>query len=102
MTELFFLREEAVALTQEARNSLAFPDKQRSRLIHGARAYIIAAARHIGNEAIQMHGGVGITEELPISHYFRRLMVNAAQFGSRASNFDAFLTADTSICQLPA
>jgi alkylation response protein AidB-like acyl-CoA dehydrogenase len=42
-----------------------------------------------------MHGGVGVTEELSISHYFRRLMVNAALFGSRAANFEAFLTADT-------
>lgn len=95
MTELFLLREEAMALTQEARNALALPHDQRSRLIHGARAYIITAARHVGNEAIQMHGGVGVTEELSISHYFRRLMVNAALFGSRAANFEAFLTADT-------
>ena len=37
-----------------------------------------------------MHGGLGITDELDISHYLRRLMVNAALFGGRDQHFSRF------------
>jgi alkylation response protein AidB-like acyl-CoA dehydrogenase len=47
-------------------------------------------ARKVANEAVQMHGGLGITEELAVSHYFRRVMVNSTLFGSRLSHFERF------------
>ena len=50
-------------------------------------------ADKVANEAVQMHGGLGITEELDVSHYFRRLMVNAALFGNRDEHFARFLAA---------
>jgi len=39
---------------------------------------------------VQMHGGIGVTEELEISHHFRRLMVNRALFGDRDWQFERF------------
>ncbi|MBB5912390.1 hypothetical protein BJY24_001257 [Nocardia transvalensis] len=38
-----------------------------------ARLQVSGAARHIGQEAVQMHGGIGITTEYPVSHYTARL-----------------------------
>ncbi|NNH69740.1 acyl-CoA dehydrogenase [Nocardia uniformis] len=38
-----------------------------------ARLQVGRSARHIGQEAIQMHGGIGITTEYPVSHYVARL-----------------------------
>ncbi|WP_024799905.1 acyl-CoA dehydrogenase family protein [Nocardia sp. BMG51109] len=38
-----------------------------------ARLQVSRAARHIGQEAVQMHGGIGITTEYPVSHYVARL-----------------------------
>lgn len=38
-----------------------------------ARLQVGRAARHIGQEAIQMHGGIGVTAEYPVSHYVARL-----------------------------
>ena len=39
------------------------------------------AARFVGQQAIQLHGGMGVTEEMAVSHYFKRLTCIAALFG---------------------
>jgi len=93
MADLYMLRQEIEALTRGAQRALSAPTVQRTRFVSGARAYIAGAAQRVANEAVQMHGGVGVTEELPISHYFRRLMVNSAVFGNRDHHFRRFLNA---------
>lgn len=90
MVDLFLLQEESRALLRAAQEAMALPLAERSRLVSGARAYIGAAARRVANEAVQMHGGVGITEELEVSHHFRRVMVINALFGSRDAHFQRF------------
>ncbi|MRH91108.1 acyl-CoA dehydrogenase [Nocardia sp. SYP-A9097] len=47
-----------------------------------ARLQVGRSARHIGQEAIQMHGGIGITTEYPVSHYVARLTAIARTLGS--------------------
>lgn len=91
--DMFLLQEEIAALTRAAQDALLLPAAERARTVSGAKAYISNAARKVANEAVQMHGGLGITEELDVSHYFRRLMVNAALFGSRDEHFARFLAA---------
>jgi alkylation response protein AidB-like acyl-CoA dehydrogenase len=51
------------------------------RAISGAKIKIADAARHVSQEAVQLHGGMGMTEELKVSHAFRRLTVLAREFG---------------------
>ncbi|RDI53123.1 acyl-CoA dehydrogenase family protein [Nocardia mexicana] len=46
-----------------------------------ARLQVSGAARHIGQEAVQMHGGIGITTEYPVSHYAARLTAVERTFG---------------------
>lgn len=93
LADLYLLQEEAAALTADAQLAAEATGPERTLRIAGARAYIIGAARKTANEAVQMHGGVGITDELAVSHYFRRIMVNAALFGSRTEHFEQFLQA---------
>lgn len=93
MVEMVLLQEEVRALVQTAQGALTLEGSERTRLISGARAFIISAARRVGNEAIQMHGGLGVTDELDVSHYFRRLMVLAALFGNRDQQFEQFMAA---------
>lgn len=92
-TETCFLELEIAALARHAQMAMALPAAERATQVSAARAYIVNAARKVANEAVQMHGGVGLTDELDISHYFRRLMVNAALFGNRAMHFDRYLGA---------
>lgn len=93
MVDLFLLQEEVQALTRAAQRGLDAEPAQRRRAVSGARAFIAMAARRVANEAVQMHGGLGITEELDISHYFRRVMVINALFGSRHEHFERFVEA---------
>ncbi|TMH69352.1 MAG: pimeloyl-CoA dehydrogenase small subunit [Betaproteobacteria bacterium] len=51
------------------------------RSISAAKIKIADAARHVSQEAVQLHGGMGMSEELKMSHAFRRLTVLAREFG---------------------
>ncbi|CAG2139871.1 acyl-CoA dehydrogenase family protein [Cupriavidus numazuensis] len=61
----------SLALALAGRNDLAGGDMQ----AHAAKAYIGQAARQVTQEAIQMHGGIGMTEEYAVGHYLRRVLV---------------------------
>lgn len=52
----------------------------------GAKAYVGEAVDHVAREAVQMHGGMGITEELAIGHAMKRVMVLARMFGDSDTN----------------
>jgi len=53
----------------------------RARNIAGACAYIGAQARFVGQQAVQLHGGMGVTDEMNVAHYFKRLSMIALTFG---------------------
>jgi alkylation response protein AidB-like acyl-CoA dehydrogenase len=94
MVEMFMLQQEVQALTRTAQRGLDAEPTQRARAVGGARAYIAGAARRVANDAVQLHGGIGITEELDISHYFRRVMVINALFGNRDEHVARFVEAE--------
>ena len=48
--------------------------------MQAAKIQIDLAARHIGQEAIQLHGGIGMTMEYPVGHYVKRTTVIAKTF----------------------
>ena len=54
---------------------------ERRRAVSAAKIKIADACRHVSQEAVQLHGGMGMTEELKISHTFRRLTMIAQAFG---------------------
>ncbi|MGZ4658529.1 MAG: acyl-CoA dehydrogenase family protein [Blastococcus sp.] len=57
-----------------------------------ARLQISRASRHIGKEAIQLHGGIGVTEEYSASHYFKRLTAIEILFGDTDHHLARFAT----------
>ncbi|MCH9671511.1 MAG: acyl-CoA dehydrogenase family protein [Gammaproteobacteria bacterium] len=54
---------------------------QRRKAVSAAKVQIGNAGRLIGEDSIQLHGGMGMTEELPIGHYFKRLTMIDRTFG---------------------
>ncbi len=54
---------------------------ERRRNVSAAKAYIGQSARTVGQGAVQMHGGMGVTDELMAAHLFKRLTVINATFG---------------------
>ena len=53
----------------------------RRHAVSAAKIKIADACRHVSQEAVQLHGGMGMTDELKVSHTFRRLTMIAQQFG---------------------
>jgi alkylation response protein AidB-like acyl-CoA dehydrogenase len=64
--------------------------KDRARAVSAAKIKIADACRHISQEAIQLHGGMGMTEEMKVSHSFRRLTMIAQQFGDAEHHLARF------------
>ena len=79
MVEIEFTRSMAV-LAAFASEGLEDP----SELLDRARARICRAAKVVGETSIQLHGGMGMTDEMAIGHYFRRLNYIQAMLGQEA------------------
>jgi len=62
----------------------------RSRAMSAAKVVIGQACRFVGQQAVQLHGGMGVTDELDVSHYFKRLMAIELQFGSTDQHLEQY------------
>ena len=85
--------EEARSLATMATLHLDGPADARRKAVSAAKAHIGRAGRKLGQEAVQMHGGMGVTDELKVGHYFKRLTMIDTFFGDAAHHLDRF--ADT-------
>ncbi|HTN64729.1 MAG TPA: acyl-CoA dehydrogenase family protein [Burkholderiaceae bacterium] len=74
MAEMFMQLEQARSMATLAAVKVGSGDVQeRRRTVSAAKAKIGQAAKFIGQQAVQLHGGMGVTDELPAAHYFKRL-----------------------------
>jgi alkylation response protein AidB-like acyl-CoA dehydrogenase len=81
MVDMFIAAEEAVSLMQHLNLTLAAREPHGSKLASGAKSKIGEAARFVGEQAIQLHGGMGMSDELDVGHYFKRIAAINVQFG---------------------
>jgi alkylation response protein AidB-like acyl-CoA dehydrogenase len=73
--------EQARSMALVARLALADDDvEQRRQAVRAAKIQIDTSARHIAQEAVQLHGGIGMTIEYPVGHYMKRTTVIAKTF----------------------
>jgi pimeloyl-CoA dehydrogenase small subunit len=63
---------------------------ERKRVVSAAKIKIADACRHVSQESVQLHGGMGMTEELKVSHTFRRLTTIMQTFGDADHHLDRF------------
>jgi alkylation response protein AidB-like acyl-CoA dehydrogenase len=82
MVDMYMEVEQAVAAVYLAVLNLEASPDVRARAVSAAKATIGRAARFVGQQAVQLHGGMGMTEELAIGHYFKRLTALQYEFGS--------------------
>lgn len=68
--------------------------RERSRVVSAAKIKAADSARLVSQEAVQMHGGIGMTDELKVSHTFRRLTMLAQQWGDADYHLDRFAALD--------
>ncbi len=79
MAELAIRHEQAQSLLWAAAMKLDAPDG--GRALEAAQVMAHRALRAIGQEAIQLHGGIGMTDEYAVSHYVRRLLAIEIELG---------------------
>ena len=82
MVDMSMELEQAVSAVYLAVLNLDAEPDVRARAVSAAKATVGRAARFIGQQAVQLHGGMGMTEELAIGHYFKRLTAMQYEFGS--------------------
>jgi alkylation response protein AidB-like acyl-CoA dehydrogenase len=70
------------SMALEAATAVDNPDAAaRAKAVSAAKTLIGQACRFVGQNAVQLHGGIGVTHELSVSHYFKRLTMINATFG---------------------
>jgi len=70
----------SMAILAASAMSSADPD-ERARRVASAKAFVSQAGRFVGQQAIQLHGAIGMTDELVVSHWFKRLAMIDVTFG---------------------
>jgi alkylation response protein AidB-like acyl-CoA dehydrogenase len=83
MVDLFIEYEQVLSMASLACGSVDSEEDvaARKRLVSAAKVRIADACRRVSQESVQLHGGMGMTDELKVSHTFRRLTMIAQQFG---------------------
>ncbi|MDA9494749.1 acyl-CoA dehydrogenase family protein [Bradyrhizobium sp. CCBAU 11361] len=84
MVDMFIAHQEALSLMQHLTLSLDADEAAVSRLASGAKSKIGYAGKFIADQAVQLHGGMGMTDELNVGHYFKRISSINIQFGDPA------------------
>jgi alkylation response protein AidB-like acyl-CoA dehydrogenase len=83
MADMSMACEEARSLALRAALLVGDPDPSvRGRAVSGAKAKVAGLARFVAEQAVQMHGGMGVTDELTIGAYLKRVVALAPLFGS--------------------
>jgi len=83
MVDMFIAHEQAKSMACLACSKVDSSENaaQRARAVSAAKIKIADSARHISQESVQLHGGMGMSEELKVSHTFRRLTALLRRFG---------------------
>jgi pimeloyl-CoA dehydrogenase small subunit len=81
MVDMFIQLEQSISMTYMATIKLG-DDAERSKAASAAKVQIGKACRFVGQNAIQLHGGMGMTDEMAIGHYFKRATMIESAFGS--------------------
>ena len=82
MVDMFMEYEQCKSLLYRATLEVVQRGDEAQRTVHALKYLIGKNGIFIGENAVQLHGGMGMTEELRIAHYFKRLLVIDAQFGN--------------------
>ena len=92
MVDMFMEYEQCKSLLYRATMETIQDPEAAQRTIHALMHLIGKSGLFIGENAVQLHGGMGMTEELRIGHYFKRLLAIDATFGNADYHLQKFTT----------
>ncbi|HYD93909.1 MAG TPA: acyl-CoA dehydrogenase family protein [Noviherbaspirillum sp.] len=91
MADMVLHIEQARSMSYLAAVRCEDPDPlARAKALSAAKVVVGQACRFVGQQAVQLHGGMGVTDELDVSHYFKRLMAIEMQFGGTDQHLEAY------------
>jgi alkylation response protein AidB-like acyl-CoA dehydrogenase len=90
MADMFIEVEQIASMTLMGTLKLDLPAAERKAAVSLAKAKVARSINFVGQNAIQTHGGIGITQELAIGHYFKRGTMIESHFGSADFHLDRF------------
>jgi len=90
MVDMFMEYEQCKSLLFRATLETVEDPDLAQRTIHALKHLIGKSGIFVGESAVQLHGGMGVTEELRIGHFFKRLLVIDSQFGNADFHLDKF------------
>ncbi len=93
MVDMFMEYEQSVSMTYMVNMKLTEDESVRKKAAAGAKVQIGKSGHFIGQQAVQLHGGMGMTEELDVGHYFKRLTMIDTQFGNIDHHLKRFAAA---------
>ncbi len=82
LVDMFMATEESVSMALLATIKLGESAEERAKAVSAAKVSIGRAARFVGQAAVQTHGGMGVTDEMRVGHYFKRVTMLDATFGN--------------------
>jgi len=92
MADMYIHLEQARSMALLAAVKVASGDAvERRRSVSAAKYRINQAARYVGQQAVQLHGGMGVTDELPAAHYFKRLTAIELTLGDADHHLARFM-----------
>jgi alkylation response protein AidB-like acyl-CoA dehydrogenase len=91
LADMLMRVEQARSMVYLAASSVDGDDEvARRKVISAAKAIVGQAARFVGQQAVQLHGAIGMTDESEVSHYFKRLTMIELSFGDSAHHLAQF------------
>ncbi|MDE2357370.1 MAG: acyl-CoA dehydrogenase family protein [Alphaproteobacteria bacterium] len=82
MVDMFIQVEQSVSMSVMAHIALGGDAEARAKGVSAAKVQIGRACKFVGQNAIQLHGGMGMTDEMAIGHYFKRATMIEGEFGN--------------------
>jgi hypothetical protein len=82
LVDMFMATEESVSMALRATIKLSESDAERAKAVAAAKVTIGKQGRFVGQNAVQIHGGMGVTDEMRVGHYFKRVTMIDATFGN--------------------
>ena len=82
MVDMFMCTEESYSLALRATIMLSESETERAKAVAAAKVAVGKHGRFVGQAAVQTHGGMGVTDEMRVGHYFKRVTMLDSTFGN--------------------
>jgi alkylation response protein AidB-like acyl-CoA dehydrogenase len=93
MSEMFVEVQETRSILYRGIANLEGAPAARRQAVSAAKVMLGSAGRFVGGQGIQLHGGIGVTDEYQVGHYYKRLLTLEKLYGDSDWHLDRFIRA---------